>query len=121
MIDLLVGLFLIAHGLIHLMFFSPAPPEPDKRATWPFDRSASWLMTRIGLPDPTIRAVGAVLSVITAVVFATAGLGAAGLFGGWETLAQIAAISGLILLSLYWHLWLSLGIAINLVILILVL
>jgi len=118
---LLIGLFLIAHGLVHLLFLSPEPPESDKRAKWVFDRSASWLMIRLRLREPAIRAVGAVLSVITAVAFAIAGLGAAGLFGGWEPLAQVAAASGLVLLGLYWHLWLMLGIAINLVILIMVL
>jgi hypothetical protein len=121
MIDLLVGLFLIAHGLIHLLFLSPEPPEPDKHAQWVFDRSASWLMNGIGLPEPVARRVGALLCVIPAVSFVLAGFGVWGLFGGWEALAAFAAISGLVVLGLYWHLWLMLGIAINLVILILVL
>ena len=42
-----VALFLIAHGLIHLLYASPAPTSGQ--AEWPFRVDHSWLLTRLGL------------------------------------------------------------------------
>lgn len=43
MLTLLIGLFLIVHGLIHALYF--APPDPD----FPMTAGKSWLVTRAGL------------------------------------------------------------------------
>jgi len=43
----LLGLFLIAHGLIHAAYLVPRPPDA---AQWPFDLSRTWLASG---GDPT--------------------------------------------------------------------
>jgi len=110
-----LGIFLAAHGLIHLGFITPAPADPK----YPFSLSKSWLIHRAGLDEPTVRVVGIVLSVLTVVGFTLSGLAATGIVipQNWGLLLMIVSSIASLLLLLFWHSWLVLGIAIDIVLL----
>lgn len=104
-------LFLIAHGLIHASYVTPAPPDANG---WPFTLARSWLLG--GLDGGALKVIGVALAVVAAASFAAAGLGLVGvplLSGAWQVLATVGAAASLLLLVLFWHAWLVLGIVIS--------
>ena len=105
---LLAGLFLLAHGLVHLGIWC-TPFDPDKA---PFDPRRSWLADRGGW-EGGARALAVVLAVAAAAGFLVAG---AGVIRG-AAWAQAAAITGatvsLLLTLVYFHRWLAFNILIN--------
>jgi hypothetical protein len=112
-----LGVFLAAHGLIHLGYITPAPADPK----YPFSLSKSWLITSIGLDEPAARVLGIVLSVLTVTGFALTGLAATGIIipqAWWQPLTVASAFASLLLLLLFWHTWLILGVVIDLALLI---
>ncbi|HRN17756.1 MAG: hypothetical protein WC972_12605 [Trueperaceae bacterium] len=107
----LFALFLVAHGLIHASYLSPRPADAK---TWPFELGHSWLLAGGG---GNLRVLGLILVVITAVGFVLAGLGVLGvpfLHGAWLVFGGVAAGASLLLLGLFWHPWLVLGMVISL-------
>jgi hypothetical protein len=110
---IIFGLFLAAHGLIHLAYVAPVPPDPK----YPFNLHKSWLITSLGMNEPTVYTLGMVLSILTVVGFALAGLAAVGLIvprDWWGVLTLLSALLSLLLLGLFWHPWLVLGVVIDL-------
>jgi hypothetical protein len=104
LIAVLAGIFLIAHGLVHIVVWV-APPPPDA----PFDSRHSWLL---GEAAPLAKA----LAVISCVLFVPAGvlvLAGAGLGGA---LAVAGAAVSLTLVLLTFHPWFLIAIAINIAI-----
>ena len=101
------GLLLIAHGLVHLLYLVT---EPDDES-YPFTLSRSWL-----LPERARRRVAISLIAATIMFFTLLGLavwGVPGLSGLWPVLAIVAALSSLGLLIAFWDVWLTLGVAID--------
>lgn len=99
--SVLAGLFLIAHGLVHLAVWI-APPPPDA----PFDSHHSWLLGDAGGPSRMLAAAACALFVVAGiVVLAGAGLGAA--------LAVAGAAVSLALVLLTFNRWFVFAIAIN--------
>ena len=97
----LAGLFLIAHGLVHLAVWL-APPPPDA----PFDSRHSWLLGDAVGPS---RA----LSVLACVLFVLAGIL---LLAGTELAAAIAvaaAVISLALVALTFNRWFVFAVGIN--------
>ena len=67
------------------------------------------------------RALGTLLWILAAAGFTLAGLGFLGvpvLQNAWQSLAITASITSLLLLALFWHWWLALGIVIDAAILV---
>jgi len=107
----LVGLFFIAHGLVHLaVWFTPSKGEG------PFDPSHSWLMSLLGVENTTPRTIAIALAVIAAVGFAAAGFGWLGAQEWAKPIAVWSALASLVLIVLYFNLWLSFAVLINLAI-----
>lgn len=108
MMTWLAGLFLIAHGLVHLGIWC-TPFDPAKA---PFDPRRSWLAAKLG-QEGRIRGLAVALAVASAAAFLVAGTGV--LVG--STWAQAAAITGaimsLLLTFVYFHRWLSFNLLIN--------
>ena len=73
-----LGVFLIAHGVIHASYVSPRPADA---ASWPLDLTRSWLLGFAGAP--VLRPLGLLLVAATA-AFVLAGLGVLGLHGLWR-------------------------------------
>jgi hypothetical protein len=93
-VSVLGGLFLVAHGLVHLAIWLPAPKEDA-----PFDPGYSWLLGAVRRPART-------LAVAAGVLFALAGvLVLAGADAGAAVAVAGAAVS-LALVLLTFHAWL---------------
>lgn len=114
-----LGGFLLAHGLIHVLFFVPAPATTAGTAggaEWPFDMTRSWLVTSAGLDLGPVRLLGAALVVVVAVGFLLAVLATVGVVvpsGWWQVLVVGSAAASVVLLALFFNPQLVLGVAID--------
>ena len=118
MLSTIIGVFLIAHGVVHaILAIAPIPKDPNSNRGDFFATSRrSWLLRALRIPDEVTRWMGISLVVAATVTFVLAGsgvLGVSGLHGLWRTLAVIAAGISMMLLVLFWHSWLFLGFVIN--------
>ncbi|HSI79395.1 MAG TPA: hypothetical protein VK919_01975 [Solirubrobacterales bacterium] len=104
--SVLAGLFLIAHGLVHLaVWVAPQPPEV------PFDSRHSWLLGDAGAPSRVLAVAACALFILAGIlVVAGAGLGAG--------LAVAGAVASLALVSLTFNRWFVFAIAVNVAILV---
>jgi hypothetical protein len=116
-ITMLFGLFLIAHGLIHLLWIVPIP---NADPAFPFTLARSpWFKDREG--DRALRLVGIALAGLAVAEFAHAGLGVMGvplLAQGWRVLAIVGALDSLVVTGLFWNRQLWPGPVLNVVIII---
>lgn len=103
---LILGGFLIAHGLLH----------------WRFDISQSWLLKVLGIQrSKGVGSLAVMLWVVAVLGFVATGLGVFGfpiLHDSWRSLAIVSAVVSLLLLALAWHPWLTLGVLIDIGILV---
>lgn len=106
MVRVVLGLVLVAHGLVHLMWWAPSD-DP----AWPFRLDRSWL-----LREGTRRPVAVALISVVVAGFALVGLavwGVPGLASVWPALTVGAALASLALLVLYFDRQLLWGVAID--------
>jgi len=116
----LVAFFLAAHGLLHASYLTPAPPASSGGPEWPFQMSRSWVVTGLGIDVGVVRAVGAVLIVAVVIGFVLAALGWLGWVvpaGWWPALAGTSAVGSVLVLTVFFHPWIALGIVIDAVLL----
>jgi hypothetical protein len=107
LIRVAAGLFLIAHGLVHLLYLLPKQDD----ASFPFTLKQSWLV-----PEATRRPTGLVLVAATVAAFAFLGLavwGVPGLSGAWPAIAIVSASLSLVLLVAFWSPQFFVGIGID--------
>lgn len=108
MTAILFGLFLIAHGAIHLLYLVPNTDDPR----YPFDFGKSWLIHRAGLSEKLVRNIGIGLMGMTAIGFLLAGF--ASLIGEAQAvLIVFAAGMSLLLLVWTWDKQFTFGVLIN--------
>jgi hypothetical protein len=124
MTRIMIGVFLILHGLVHSgLAAAPLPKDPASRPGSFFTHpSRTWLLGRLRFSPAWIRAVGLTLVVLTTIGFVLAGLAALGvplLAGAVAPLIICSAVLSLALLAVFWHPWLALGVAIDVAILLL--
>ncbi len=112
---LLIGGFLIAHGLVHGLYLTP-PKEDDP--SWAFHLDRSWLLSRLRVRPSAWRPIGITLCVVTIAALVLSGLGV--FFGveAWRLFAVAGAAVGIVLFVLYWHRWLWIGLLLNAAILV---
>ncbi len=118
MLKIALAVFLIAHGLVHTgLAIAPNPADPNAKPGAFFTApERSWLLPRLGLNASAIQWVGILLVALSTLGFGLAGLGIFGMVGlssVWRTVAVLSACVSLLLLALFWHRWLSVGILIN--------
>ena len=111
LIRIAVGLLLIAHGLVHLLYLVPKKDDPS----FPVTLKESWLV-----PEAVRRPGGLFLLAVTVAAFALLGLavwGVPGLSGAWPVIAIVAAALSLTLLVAFWnsHLFWGVGIDVALI------
>lgn len=102
----IVGVLLLAHGLVHLLYLVKQPDDPK----WPF-RMDSWL-----LPASIQREAAIVLMSLITLGFALLALGVwgvPGLSSIWPILAISASAISVVLLALYWDRQLVFGVLIS--------
>jgi len=123
MLKIALGLFIIAHGLVHaILAVAPNPSDTNaKPGTFFTTVDRSWLLPQLGLSASAVQWVGIILVALSTLGFVLAGLGifgVAGLSAIWRTLAIISSCISLVLLILFWHPWLPVGVLIDIGILI---
>jgi hypothetical protein len=104
---IVVGLLLLAHGLVHLLYVVTNADD----AKFPFTITSSWLV-----PEPARRPVAIVLVAVTIAAFALLGLavwGVPGLAAIWPLLAVVGSVASLGVLIAFWDTQLLLGVAID--------
>lgn len=110
MVRLIVGAFLIAHGLLHPSIYSP---REDEKYPMPFDPSHSWALSIAHVHETPARSFSKKLSWLTATAFAVAGVLVLAGSSMWAATAIAAAGIGLVLKGLYFTPWLLAGVAID--------
>ena len=118
MVKILFALFLIAHGLVHaILAATPIPNDPEPKPGAFFTAtSRSWLLPQLGLGGSAIQWIGIILVILSTVGFVLAGLGVLGVPGLstiWRTVTVISSCLSLLLLILFWHPWLMVGVLID--------
>jgi hypothetical protein len=98
-----VGAFLVAHGLVHLLYLADDVPE--------FSVDRSWLVPGSARRPLALALVAA--TVVAFVVLAWVVWGLPGLTAVWPGLVVVAGLLSLVLLILFWNWWLVLGCAID--------
>lgn len=106
LVRVVLGLLLVAHGLVHLLWFAP-----NDDPAWPFRSDRSWLV-----PEAIRRPVAIGLVAVVVVGFTLVGLavwGVPGLASIWPALVVGAALASLATLVLYFDRQLLVGVAID--------
>lgn len=104
-----LGLLLIAYGLIHGSYLLTEPVRKPGVPAWPFHIGRSWLFSGMGLGSTAVRALGRLPAQLTVMgVIAGGGL----LLGqDWWRAAPLVGACCSLLLGMYYHSWLLLGTA----------
>lgn len=112
---LVIGVFLILHGLVHVGAASaPAPGREDEGAFRFFmGEDRSWLLRALGIGNNMSWWLAVVLIGLATAGFVIAGIALLSGFGIWRGLAIGSAIMSLLLLGLYWNRYLPVGVALN--------
>jgi hypothetical protein len=116
-VKLLLGFFLLAHGLVHTFYFAPPQPRTAGGPEWPFEMQRSWLVTSAGVDPAVARIAGTALIVVTVALLAAAALSTLGWIvppAWWPTLALGGAVASAAVLLVFFHPWIALGLVIDL-------
>jgi len=114
-VEAVFAVFLIVHGLVHaILAAAPRPDVPDAKPLTFWARPSKLLP---GMGESIARPLATVLWIVSTLLFVTAGLGVLGIPGVseiWSGLATAGAITSLLLLLIFWHKWLIIGVLIDL-------
>jgi hypothetical protein len=110
MVRVAVALFLMAHGFVHLVIYA-TPKDPAKRE--PFAADHSWLLSASGIAVEPTRRISVVAASLVGGLSVLAGLFLLLDLGWWTVWALLGAALGLALKTLYFNPWLSLGVTLD--------
>ncbi|MDG9701613.1 hypothetical protein [Streptomyces sp. DH37] len=110
MIRAVAVVLLVAHALVHFRIWV-TPPDPENPP--PFSPSRSWALSAAHVTEETSRAAATGLAVVTALLYAIAGVALLADAGWWAPAAVVAAAGGLVLKVVWFDPWLLLGIALD--------
>jgi len=110
MVRIVAGLFLIAHGLVHLLYLAP---RPEGDPNYPFVPEGRWFSRAVGLQPSAAKAIAGTLAISCAVAFVISGIALLANAELWESAAVVGSVISLVLMLLFFHPWLLLGIAID--------
>jgi hypothetical protein len=113
--SIVFAVFLLAHGLIHASFISPAPAPAAAGPEWPFSFERSWLLSPLGVGPALAHGLGVVLLLAVVAGYIVGALAVVGVIpGSWFAPALvIATVASAVLLGLFFHPWLVLGLVID--------
>ena len=120
---IVLGIFIIAHGLVHgILAIAPNPADAEPKPGKFFAAAdRSWLLPKLGLSVEGIQWIGLILVALSSLGFVLAGMGVLGVSGIntlWRVVAIVSSFLSLVLLGLFWHPWLPIGVIIDVLILI---
>ena len=100
MLGILFGIFIVLHGLVHLLYFGQSARyfELQPGMLWP---DSSWAFSRL-LGDIESRNLASVLLVLAAVIFVLGGIGIFGRQAWWRPAIMGAAIFSSIIYLFFW-------------------
>jgi hypothetical protein len=100
MIRVLFAVFLVLHGLVHLLYFGHSFRffELQPGLTWP---DGAWAFSKI-LGNKSTRSLAGILLILIALIFAAGGIGLLAKQDWWRPLAAGAAASSGLLYLLLW-------------------
>jgi hypothetical protein len=104
--------FLLAHGIVHVGVWAMPKAAAEKPA--PFDPAHSWALTAARVDSTSMRSASVTLASLAAVLFGAAAFALAIDAAMWAGLAAAGALLGLTLKALWFNPWLSLGVALDL-------
>lgn len=101
MIKIAAGIFLVLHGLVHMLYFGHSQRyfELQTGLTWP---DGAWAFSRL-LDDSAIRALASAALVIAAIGFVVAGVGVFVEQGWWRPITVGATVFSSIMYALFWN------------------
>ena len=121
MLKTIVAIFVILHGLTHsILAMVPSPNAPDAGIATFFPGLGSWLLAGLGLSESASKTTAILLSVIATLGFVAAGLALFGVlvpFDWWRVLAIASAVVSLLLVLIFWHPYLIVGLLIDVAVL----
>ena len=109
MLELAAAAFLVLHGVIHLAYATPKREDPR----YPFVPERTWFATAVHLPPAPARAAFATLAAATTAAYVLAAVGLVIDASWWGPAAVAGSALSLIELVLGFHVWLVLGVAID--------
>ena len=97
---IVAGIFLIIHGLVHLLYFGHALRyfELQPGMAWP---DGSWAFSKVEGVKPARRLAG-ILCVMAALVFTTSGILLLANVGAWRKVVLVAAGFSSLIYILFW-------------------
>jgi hypothetical protein len=113
MLRILLAGFLLAHGLIHVGFLTPAPAATAGGPPWPFNLDRSWLLNRVGVSTTAAMALGRGLVIGTVAAFAVAAAALVLDVAWWAPAVVAAAVLSTVQLTIWFHWWLPVGLLID--------
>ena len=119
MSGLLAAGLLLGHGIIHTGFLAPRPRAAPGAPRWPFELGRSWLLSPMGMGPGMTRSIGIALVAAAIAGFGIAAVAALGILPASLSPAgvMVGAVASIATLGLYFHLWLVLGLVIDLLLL----
>ena len=117
--SVIVALFVLIHGAIHLCYLAPRSPATADGPIWPFTLDRSWVLLRADTPAEVMRLIGLALTSVTFAAFTLAAMSIAGVVPASLTAValDLGAGSSIALLVLFFHPWLMLGLVIDITLL----
>ena len=103
--------FLLAHAFVHVAVW--AMPRPGA-ATQPFDPTRSWVLAAAHVAPAPARTASVAAAWTAAALYGSAGVALALDLPVWVGLAAAGAVAGLLLKILWFNPWLSLGVVLDL-------
>lgn len=97
---LILGIFLILHGLVHLLYFGQSQGlfELRPNMTWP---DGSWIFSKL-FGDETARLLASVCLVLTALGFLASGIGVFLAQSWWRPVVMGSAILSTVIWVAFW-------------------
>jgi len=97
---ILVGVFIVLHGLVHLFYFGQSRRifELQSDMVWP---DGSWAFSKL-LGDQTTRALASICCVVAAAGFVVGGIGIFAKQGWWRPAVVGSAAFSAVLFALFW-------------------
>ena len=100
MINILIGIFLVLHGLVHMLYFGQSGRyfELQPEMIWP---DGSWAFSRL-LGDAGTRNLASVLLVLAAIGFVIGGIGLCAKQAWWRPTVIVVGIFSSTIYVLFW-------------------
>ena len=100
MVSIVVGIFIVLHGLVHLLYFGHSRRlyEIQPGLRWP---DGSWVFSKL-LGDERARLLAGVLCVLAAIVFVVGGIGIFAKQTWWHPVVVGSAVFSAVIFILFW-------------------